>query len=243
MEKKKKQLPDHSFELGLQARQSIINNFAHINQLTDEELERLINHNDAQSQALLMATGYFISRTCGQLNKLYEKTTQLAIRQRDSTISVEHVKHSYGADLVIDGKDGEVKTSMVTIRGRYKSNWMFCLDFKSVDTRDEDAVARYMRDKYKGSIILNAVFKEEIISSFTLSGEFFALYVARCATIRRGGKATINLGCGFCEKHKTYHRIAKYVQFDKQLAKKKVKHFTEDEWEEIEARQRPCKGL
>src|ERR1017187_6903088 len=90
-----------------------------LNKLSSHELELLIGGDMQHAHDLLMAMGHFIDKTCGNLNKIYEKTTELSISMQSKEIKgigddisvtspptqkevIQHIKHSYGPDLIIN---------------------------------------------------------------------------------------------------------------------------------------------
>ena len=52
-------------------------------EMNEDELALLVDADRDTYRRLLMATGAFITNACGNLNKLYEKTTQLTLLLED----------------------------------------------------------------------------------------------------------------------------------------------------------------
>jgi len=194
-----------------------------------EEIERLslldeIELPPAETLRLLMAIGAIITKTCGSHTKLHEKTTQLRLTL-GGTESV-HVKHSYGADLRIKEGDAfidvEVKSSDVKKGASYKTNWVFQVS--------ATATLESLSRQYSGEVRLVAIYGNTVLASYTLSGRFISQYLMRCLTRRPGKRLTVNLGAIYCEHHKTYHRIEKYMRYDL-LTKERA--LTEEEWHDL----------
>ncbi len=125
--------------------ESLVKNLELLNLSTESELTNASYKDKKEYYQLLMAMGSLITKTCGNLNKIYEKTTELSLllqyEEESESSSVEHVKHSYGSDLVITNKDGakidvEVKMSTVSEDLGYKSNWMFTIPVQTSNLDD-----------------------------------------------------------------------------------------------------------
>ena len=170
-----------------------------LSKLTDTELESVLKSDKQHAYDLFMAMGHFIDKTCGNLNKLYEKTTELSISMpppitKDRKLDVEydhiynnqvyHVKSSYGPDLVIHNNLNnlntsiEVKTSVVKADKGYKSNWMFTHAF-SVELGNENAILKNLVEKYSGIVILSSICDGKEINRFTLSGLLVSAIIAK----------------------------------------------------------------
>lgn len=205
-------------------------------------LEKLVDNDKETYLRLLMAIGALINKSCGNLNKLYEKTTQLdlSIKNGGDNDNVIHVKHSYGADIRVKDEetglyvDGELKTSVVWKKDRHKANWIFCIP--------SDATYETLKIKYSGTVRLTAIWGNTIFKSYLLSGRFVALYMARCVASLHESKSVlkINMGGCYCETHDTYHRIAKYLKYDALLKRADDVVLTEDEWTDILKKETKC---
>jgi hypothetical protein len=222
---------------------SITRQLNELTALDENELGVLLDGHKKEYYNLLMATASLINKTCGNLNKVYEKTTELSLSIESSssphnntndiidltgetvastnTVYVSHVKYSYGPDLIIHNPinetttEAEVKTSVVKKKNSFKSNWMFKI---SVD-RDKPIFPQ-IYGKYTGVVILNAVSGIDILKTYTLSGLFASLLFTRYMQddSYNGTKdITINLGATYCTIHNVYHRIEVYLNYDKLL--------------------------
>lgn len=98
---------------------TLVERLAELNLLDEEELNILMESDRTGSYELLMGMAAFITKSCGNMNKIYEKTTQLTL-----PVDTVHVKHEYGTDLWVGDVATEVKTSVVTRGKMFKSNWM-----------------------------------------------------------------------------------------------------------------------
>lgn len=205
---------------------TLVERLAELNLLDEEELNILMESDRTGSYELLMGMAAFITKSCGNMNKIYEKTTQLTL-----PVDTVHVKHEYGTDLWVGDVATEVKTSVVTRGKMFKSNWMFTITL----VNNQIPIFEQINTKYTGNIILNAIHGSEVLKNYTLSGLFFALYATKCCK-KTHGPLIINLGSSYCEKHKTYHRIDKYIRYDLLLQVRQVKVFSLDEWQDILAR-------
>lgn len=222
--------------------EGVITMIEELGAMDEAALEKLIDSDKETYLRLFMSMGALISKSCGNLNKLYEKTTQLDLsikRGGDDNDAVVHVKHSYGADIRIKDKetglyvDEELKTSVVLKKNDYKANWNFCIP--------SGATYETLRTKYSGTVRLTAIWGNTIFKSYLLSGRFVSLYMARCALKSRQQNTDIkiNIGGSYCETHDTYHRIAKYLKYDA-LLKDDDTVFTEDEWTDILKKEIRC---
>ena len=220
----------------------------------EEDLDGLFEREKEQGYHLLMQMAGFLTRACGNMNKVYEKTTALALQcgvvalpesvASSSGCSVTHVKHAYGADVMVGKTELEVKSSAVTEAMHRRCNWMFSISVASLTFPcDTEVLFDHVRALYRGYIILNAMLGTSLLKSFNLRGEFFALYVARLHHNAAKGKKrlVINIGGTYCKKHATYHRIEKYCRYDALLKERGDDGvFTEEEWKLLLAREKPC---
>ncbi len=223
--------------------EEVIETIDRLASMDEEALNTLIDNDKETYLRLLMSMGALINKSCGNLNKLYEKTTQLnlSIAKQD----VVHVKHSYGPDLrVKDEKSGlfvdeELKSSVVKKTSRYKTNWVFSIS--------RDTTYDALRLKYSGTVRLIAVWHTDMFKSYVLSGQFVALYIAKTLMShhKQHTNVVINLGCCHCEKHDMYHRITKYMKYDALLSERVIGEdalavFTDIEWLDIQGRESKC---
>lgn len=237
---------------------SLIDQFKTLNLHSEDELESLSYEHIHEFYDLLMVTGSFISKSCGQLNKLYEKTTQLSLlieeKEKDDTIDhITHVKHSYGSDIIIHHKDGsetgvEVKTSSVREDKRYQSSWTFNIKVNNKINEKADPekfILDQIHEKYNGLVKFGAVCKAKMMYKASLSGLFVSLLFTKSLYIKGSykDKKTFNLGGPYCECHKTYHRIEKLMSYDSKLQDRiqkmkksktiKTDIFNNKEWNDI----------
>lgn len=219
---------------------------------------------------LLMEMGTFISKTCGNLNKIYEKTVQLDLLikyEKDANENkVEHVKDSYGADLIIVDKGGlnkqnvEVKVSSVEKKKGFRANWNFTVNLRKFNLDDTDDIENRLfrhiyKRQYSGIVYVAAVNDGKTLYSCTLSGLFVSLLLTKM-TIK--GKTysisekKINLGSLYCCCHQTYHRMVKFSEYDVELTKRMIKMdkselpdintiFNDFEWKELLQNTIQCK--
>lgn len=217
----------------------------HLGEMDEEALSSLIDGDKETYLRLLMAVGAFVTKCSGNLNKLYEKTTELSLSIADTKREVQHVRHSYGPDLRIKDEetglfvDEEIKSSVVKKgkKGDYKSNWVFSVA--------EDATLESLSKKYSGTVRLIAINGTKVFKEYLLSGRFVSLYIAECISRRKEEKKersfVINLGGAYCEKCDTYHRITKYIQYDTLLNERdNDASFTSEEWNDLLKRATVC---
>lgn len=218
--------------------------------MEEKELETLIQDDRQHFYELLMAMGNFIDKSCGQLNKLYEKTTVLSMQMQ--AVTTEHVKHNYGPDLLIttaqnETVDGEAKSSVTKRTDRYKTDWMFTVSL-DYTRREEtpDWIYTQLSAKYAGVVIVQAVHDGVVINEYRLSGAFVARLFSR-QIVDKGApmkrKYVFNLGTTRCPHHNSYHRLDKYVRYDTLMTREGTTPFTNEQWRDILARERPCNGV
>lgn len=202
-------------------KQKLLTELEKLSEMDEESLSLLCEENKEDSLRLLMSIGSIVTKTCGSHSKLHEKTTQLrlAIAGAESL----HVKHSYGADLRIKDKesglfiDVEVKSSDVKKGTNYKSSWNFKIE--------PTATLESLRLKYSGEVRFTAIYNNKVLADYILSGRFVALYLSKCLA---NGSTAVNMGSKYCEHHKTYHRMEKFIRYDGLL--KKNDTFTDQQW-------------
>jgi hypothetical protein len=206
--------------------QSMIENFKALNETDPMALNSLIYGHKEEYIALYMNMASFITNTCGQLDKINEKRTQLSLlvkyeKDGDKTTKVEHVSDTYGADLVIvKGNDNErvnveLKTSTVKKKTNLKTNWMFSLSFANVYKLNNAAAAAAtsndvvtktllsnLRAIYSGIIIVQSVYGDIEMYTSTLSGLFISLLFTKMITSKYSKEAII-----MASKRKEYWEI------------------------------------
>ena len=182
---------------------------------------------------LLRQIALLLSQSCGNINKVHEKITQLElITASGENVSVEHRCGTYGADINIHeaGKvslNVECKNSVTTKKKHYKTNWMFTL---STDMPLDDLLSMTERLKQKfgeGYTQLTAESKDDgrRLNDYKLSNAFVANLLARLAF--KNGTRKINLGrtrCNICEK---YHYIENLLLLDERMKSGKLQ---DHEW-------------
>jgi hypothetical protein len=197
---------------------------------------------------LLMEMGSFVSRVCGNANKLGEKTVELKLLMKyeeegDETVTIKHVKNTYGPDLVITSTEHkkrtniEVKTSVVAESKGYKANWNFEVNLRKFDVDNTDDIINRLfrhihKSQYNGLIIVTAVNDANVFYECTISGLFMSLLLAKMTvkgkSYSRNGKK-INLGSLYCICHQTYHRFNKYSEYDAKLQERMKNMKIDDE--------------
>lgn len=268
----------------------LIEEFTKLNLLEEDQLTELLDTNKKESYELLMHMGSFISNTCGNINKLYEKTTELnlSITSNSKTQCIKHIKNAYGPDLIINDeeydiddyidsilgeeeeeeeiiKDNtsntttkikthvEVKSSTVKINKTFASNWMFNTLIAN-NAITEQHIYESIKMKYQGIVLLNAIHKSITINTYRISGTFISLLFTKkfMYIINNGGirphNFVVNLGCKRCTVHNTYHKIEKYVKYDKIMKNRMIANnndvfssITDIEWGDILKKQDQCK--
>jgi hypothetical protein len=208
---------------------------------------------------LLMEMGLFLNRVCGSLQKLGEKTVELKLLMKyeeegDKTKLVEHVKSSYGPDIVITNTEHkkrthiEVKTSSVEESKGYRANWNFEVNLRKFDLDNTDDITNRLfqhiyNSQYNGLIIVTAVNDANVFYECTISGLFMSLLLAKMTvkgkSYSRNGKK-INLGSLYCICHSKYHRVHKYSEYDTKLQERMKDNkapnediFNDKEWKDL----------
>lgn len=228
--------------------EDVITAIEQLGEMDEDALSSLIDSDKQTYLRLLMAVGALVTKCSGNLNKLYEKTTELSLSIADTKREVQHVRHSYGPDLRVKDEetglfvDEEIKSSVVKKgkKGDYKSNWIFSVS--------GDATLESLSKKYSGTVRLLAINGIKVFKEYLLSGRFVSLYIAKCISRRKeeektkkDGSFVINLGGAYCEKCDTYHRITKYIQYDTLLNERdNDASFTSEEWNDLLKRATVC---
>lgn len=129
-----------------------------LNKKPDAEIREMMLHHGPQFKALLNLMGSLINTSCGNINKIYEKSAALAIQERDKedNVVVTHVKNSYGPDIRIKKRIGndekeeeeesciDVKTSVVYAKDGHTSDW--CI---SLNTTERAVLKAYTRSLHE----------------------------------------------------------------------------------------------
>lgn len=204
----------------------------------EEELHARLERVPRQQALLMEAIGQFTTRACGNLNKIYEVAAVPAVRRHfaEEHYDVYHVRHHYGSDLrVVDRRTGEergldVKHSCVTAKKKYRSNWCFELNAKTVavchhpDTgvsKKAGLVARLYQSMERrmpngGYALLVAHSGDGVeVANYLLSGHFVAFYcVNKCL---RANSSAQNMGSQRCPTCGHYHRALQLQEYSRQL--------------------------
>lgn len=212
--------------------ENVIETLEQLSEKDEETLDALIEKDRETYYRLLMAMGALCTKICGNPNKLYEKTTQLSLLINKEATDVEHVKHSYGADLRIKDKDTnlfvdeEIKSSVVKKKDHYKSNWVFSIA--------SDSTLESLSLKYNGTVRFVAIHGTQVFKTYVLSSSFVNLYFIKCLERYQKGRSKpiiINLGCIYSSKEEDYPRLSKYVRYDKILKERGM--LSSDEWHDV----------
>lgn len=198
----------------------------------DEETLSVAMHQQPKEYArLLVAIGALTTKACGQLNKIFEVVTTLELcTERDGDqYEVRHVKHEYGADIVITNKETlveesiESKHSMTVKSDRYKTDWNFTVNgsdrtaYQREQTPERLAVliGSLYKKQSNGVTYLSARTGKELLHHYQVSGAFIALYCAKKLTTASCN--SVNLGCQRCDLCGHYHRALSLQAWGKEL--------------------------
>lgn len=185
----------------------------------ERERETWVSEHREAYLRLLMGVGHFLSETCGNMNKLHEKTTQLTlqINNTDPRVTVLHIKDHYGPDLqvvVADDDDVDIaaaehtaavarpqprrvsdiedKTSTTTLAKKRKANWNFVVHPTLAAVQSAAALVAYIRTQFAGRIMFNAILGAQTTHSYDVSGLFCALYFAHVMWSEWNGTVPLN---------------------------------------------------
>lgn len=219
----------------------MIESLQRLNLLSDEELSRQITASPKQYGQLFTAMGQFLSKSCGNINKIYEMALSLEFCDAyDKEIyTITHVKNEYGADIVItENETGErigveVKSSVVKKKNNYHANWNFTLNtkkchlyYKEKDDEERiklkrELVASLYKKMSNGFVVLQAMKGEEKLAEYQLNGVFMSFF---CVTkiLNTGKSHVLNLGCGRCKDCGEYHRITTLKKYENLLSERMV---------------------
>ncbi len=217
----------------LKCTNNMIESLAKLNLLDDAVLSELITASPKQYGQLFLSMGHFLSKSCGNINKIYEMALSLEFCDvyDKEKYTITHVKNEYGADIIITEKESgiiigvEVKSSAVTKKNNFKTNWIFSLNSNACqlyhDEKDSTEQAKQRKvlidSLYKkmsnGFVVLQAMHGNTKIAEYKLSGLFMAFF---CVTkILVNDKSSINLGCHRCKNCGEYHRITILMKYEK----------------------------
>ncbi len=224
-------------------------------ELDEEALCDKMQESGIEYARLLVAMGAFVDRSCGNLNKLYEMVASLELYELfDATkYTIRHVKHEYGADIVVidkiskEARNIEIKTSVVKRKSQYKSNWLFSVNKSLVNKYNTErshtnlvAIINAFYEKQENGVTCFIARHElQKIAQYSISGPFIALYCTK--KVIESACSTVNFGSQRCKHCKEYHRIATLSEYAKQLddritaseTKKfeyRLDYFSDDEW-------------
>jgi|WetSurMetagenome_2_1015567.scaffolds.fasta_scaffold05215_9 hypothetical protein len=210
-----------------------------LNFLSDEELSNQIAEAPKQYGHLFLTMAQFLSKSCGNINKIYEMALSLEFCEAydKEKYTITHVKNEYGADIVImDKKTGirievEVKSSAVKKKNNYHTNWNFtlnsdlCEQYYKEDNLEkkhelEKALIDSLHNKMKnGFVVLQAMHGNQKLAEYKLTGVFMSFF---CVTkILLSEKShNLNLGCDRCKDCGEYHRITILQKYEKLLSER-----------------------
>lgn len=174
--------------------------FKDLSELDEDALFDHIYQNSDLYQVFFSEIGAFISRSCGNLNKLYEMIAALRIAKKypPDQYSVHHIKNGYGADIIITNKETEeeigieIKTSVVKKNKQYHASWNFTVcgilvdQYKSATSEDEkkkafNALCESIYRKQSGGVILMAFENSTLLNEYDINGAFMTLYCVKKA--------------------------------------------------------------
>lgn len=228
---------------------SLIETLKQLNLCSEEELKKRFADERQKYSLLLVTMGEFLSKTCGNMNKLYEVALMpdLSAQYNPEHYDIVHLSQEYGPDItIIDRRTKacigvEVKNSIVRKKHNYKTNWCFELSahdiraFHKEGTSPEEQVvlkqklfdATYNKMQGGGYAIFVARCDEKLLAQYSVDGVFMAYYCVTHALMRQ--KGNINLGSVICSKCKQYHRIQKLQEYANTLTNRiRLLHLTPD---------------
>jgi hypothetical protein len=167
-----------------------------------DDILKEIDNDKKNFLELFMLMSHFIDISCGNMNKIHEKTTELEIKLDPNIGSIidedEDIKlmtGTHGTDIMVYKKDDgihtksiEVKTSMVKKKKNFISSWIFSVPCGVIWSKEEmdagfkdspfDIVYDSVYHKMKnGIVIFKTVYQGVTDKSYSLSGEFVTLYL------------------------------------------------------------------
>lgn len=224
----------------------------------DEETLSIEMHQQPKEYArLLVAISALTTKACGNMNKVFEMVTtlELCLERDGEKYEVRHVKHEYGADIVITNKETlvqeaiESKHSMTVKSDRYKTDWNFTVRgsdrhaYQREPTPERLAVliGSLYKKQSNGVSCLSARTGTELLHHYQVSGAFIALYCAK--KLMTASCNSVNLGCQRCVVCGHYHRALSLQAWGKELEsiilvggkpfEYTLAYFTDDQWRNI----------
>jgi hypothetical protein len=212
----------------------------------------MANHPD-KAALLLIEMGRFLTKYCGNMNKMYESVFVLNELEKQkkssdgpSSIKISHVKHTYGPDIIIANNENgidqgyEIKTSQANKEKNYRVNWMINVDNTGDFKKAYHSVYNHMKN---GCIVLIAMYDGLVLNQYVINGHFISLYLAK-SSLKSKVKVerhVMNLGserCSICEKYHRMEHIEKYAKsfidkMDKNPFDIDYEYFSEQEWKDI----------
>jgi hypothetical protein len=224
------------------------NLFDIINGLTEKEINIILLENTEDSERLLYNIQWFLTKSCGQPNRINEKISFIKINKSEDDKKIVHNNTHYGPDLITEYNDIqsfiEHKSSNVFKTKGYLSNWIFTLDKyltgKLEIENSKMIIESIYNSKIKnGYIIFNAIHENKLLAEYKLNGKFASILLTKMAI--KNGKTTINLGSKYCVKCNKYHRMHHFQKYDEILLKRigenefefKLDYFNDTEWKDI----------
>jgi len=212
-----------------------------------------MHKNAVKYTRLLVAMGSLVDKSAGSLSKLYELVARLEMaKEYDSEVyEIRHVKHEYGADIVIKERETnleqaiEIKTSIVKQNKKFVSNWNFALPVNELRqyklNQTAENLAPLLSSVYSkqrdGKTLLIARHETSNLAQYAVSGAFISLYLVKKL------KEKSNLGSEICNQCKEYHRAQRLVKHGEELDKRikesgkpfeyRFDYFTDLEWLDI----------
>lgn len=232
---------------------------AYLEALGDKEeadLYTLMRKDCKEYARLLVAIGSLATKAAGNMNKIYELVTALGLHAKYDSEKYEvcHVKHKYGADIVIKNKETleeesiEVKHSMTVKGKKYHSNWNMSTNphYQHAYQREPtpERLATLIESIYKkldnGVGHLTARTERELLHRYEISGYFMALYCAK--KMSTASCNNVNMGSDRCAVCGHYHRALHLRAWGEELEARILVHgafvptfayFTSLEWDAI----------
>lgn len=195
-----------------------------LTELQEDKLDALIRNDRDAYARFLESLGGFVSVTCGNLNKLYEKALALDLQTKYADeAEVTHIANKKGSDIEIkhasrdEVESIEVKCSVVKAKNKYRTNWNFkakpALMVKYMAEKDpikhieleSQAILELYRKMKAGRVIMVARTATQPLHQYEIDGLFMAIVVIKIA--RESTEWGANFGCDRCKHCFEYHRI------------------------------------
>lgn len=200
----------------------------------ETELCTLMNKDSKTYARLLVAIGSLTTKAAGNANKIYELVTALELQSEYDSEKYEicHVKHKYGADIVIKNKETleeksiDLKHSM-TVKGekdKYHSSWNMSVNlhlqraYQNEPTQERLAILidTVYKKLNNGVASLIARRERELLNHYEIDGHFMALYCAK--KLSTASCNAVNMGCDRCVACGHYHRAFHLQAWGEELA-------------------------